>query len=145
MPKPKVAAPKPKVDLPSSKDKMALNLCASHFIHNEESLRSKIIDSLGTKACRVCNILEEDIKRTNGLARDAAAKIVIREMRRSASLPFGRKNYQEHFDYIYLWPNLQTTKLPDLYETPITEWLEEIKGKYGPSFSSSPAVSEPVS
>ena len=129
--------------LPSSKDTMVLNLGPSHFIHNEESLRSKIIDSLRTKACRVYNILEEDIKRSNGLARDAAAKIVIREMRPSASLPFGRKNYQEHFEYIYLWPNLQTTKLPDIYEAPVREWLEELKGKYGSS-SSCYAVSESV-
>jgi len=114
-----------------------MNLGPSHFIHNEESLRSKIIDSLTTKACRVYNILDEDIKRTDGLVKDAAAKIVIRQMRKSASLPFGRSNYQEHFDYIYIWPNLQTTKLPDEYEKPITEWLDELKTKYssGPSES----------
>lgn len=97
------------------------------FIDNEESLRSKIIGSLRTK---VYNITDEDIKRTNGLVRDAAAKIVIREMRPSASIPFGRKNYQEHFDYIYIWPDLRTTSLPDDYEEQIRQWLSELKVRY---------------
>jgi hypothetical protein len=51
-------------------------------------------------------------------------------MRKSASLPFGRKNYQENLDYIYIWPDLQTTKLPDAYSEQITEWLDEIRKKY---------------
>ena len=109
---------------------MPLNLTPNHFLHNEESLRSKIISNLGTNACRVYNIQLEDIQMTNGLVRDAVAKIIIRNMRKSASLPFGRKNYQENLDYIYIWPDLQTTKLPDAYSEQITEWLDEIGKKY---------------
>jgi hypothetical protein len=109
---------------------MPLNLTPNHFLHNEESLRSKIVTNLTTNACRVYNIQLEDIKKTNGLVRDAVAKIIIRNMRRSASLPFGRKNYQENLDYIYIWPDLQTTKLPDDYSEQITEWLDEIRKKY---------------
>ena len=109
---------------------MTLNLTPNHFLHNEESLRSKIVTNLGTHACRVYNILNEDIRRTDGLVRDAVAKIVIMDMRLSASLPFGRKNYQENLHYIYIWPDLQTTKLPDKYEEAITEWLGELRGKY---------------
>lgn len=111
---------------------MPLNLTPNHFLHNEESLRSKIVSNLGTNACRVYNIQLEDIQKTNGLVRDAVAKIIIRNMRRSASLPFGRKNYQENLDYIYIWPDLQTTKLPDDYSEQITEWLDEIRTKYTP-------------
>ena len=107
-----------------------MSFTANHFIHNEESLRSKIIDSLRTSACRVYHITDEDIKRTDGLASKAVAKIVIRGMRKSASLPFGRANYQQHFEYIYLWPNLQTTPLPDDFQGQITAWLNEIKVKY---------------
>ena len=109
---------------------MPLNLTPNHFLHNEESLRSKIVTNLRTNACRVYNIQLEDIKKTNGLVRDAVAKIIIRNMRKSASLPFGRKNYQENLDYIYIWPDLQTTKLPDDYSEQITEWLDEIRKKY---------------
>jgi hypothetical protein len=109
---------------------MTLNLTPNHFLHNEESLRSKIVTNLGTNACRVYNILNEDIRRTDGLVRDAVAKIVIRDMRLSASLPFGRKNYQENLHYIYIWPDLQTTKLPDKYQAEINEWLGELRGKY---------------
>jgi hypothetical protein len=109
---------------------MPLNLTPNHFLHNEESLRSKIVSNLGTNACRVYNIQLEDIQKTNGLVRDAVAKIIIRNMRKSASLPFGRKNYQENLDYIYIWPDLQTTKLPDAYSKQITEWLDEIGKKY---------------
>jgi hypothetical protein len=111
---------------------MPLNLTPNHFLHNEESLRSKIVTNLTTNACRVYNIQLEDIQKTNGLVRDAVAKIIIRNMRRSASLPFGRKNYQENLDYIYIWPDLQTTKLPDDYSEQITEWLDEIRTKYTP-------------
>jgi hypothetical protein len=111
---------------------MPLNLTPNHFLHNEESLRSKIVTNLTTNACRVYNIQLEDIQKTNGLVRDAVAKIIIRNMRRSASLPFGRKNYQENLDYIYIWPDLQTTKLPDAYSEQITEWLDEIRTKYTP-------------
>ena len=109
---------------------MTLNLTPNHFLHNEESLRSKIVTNLGTNACRVYNILNEDIRRTDGLVRDAAAKIVIRDMRLSASLPFGRKNYQENLHYIYIWPDLQTTKLPDKYDEAISQWLGELREKY---------------
>jgi len=109
---------------------MPLNLTPNHFLHNEESLRSKIVTNFTTNACRVYNIQLEDIQKTNGLVRDAVAKIIIRNMRKSASLPFGRKNYQENLDYIYIWPDLQTTKLPDAYSQQITEWLDEIGKKY---------------
>jgi hypothetical protein len=125
--------------MPSTTDKMALNLTPNHFLHNEESLRSKIVTNLGMNACRLYNILNEDIRRTNGLARDAAAKIVIRDMRLSASLPFGRKNYQENLHYIYIWPDLQTTKLPDKYEEAITEWLGELREKYATAGASAGA------
>jgi hypothetical protein len=74
------------------------------------------------------------------LARDAAAKIVIRDMRLSASLPFGRKNYQENLHYIYIWPDLQTTKLPDKYEEAITEWLGELREKYATADASAGAT-----
>ena len=116
--------------MPSTIYRMTLNLTPNHFLHNEESLRSKIVTNLGTNACRVYNILNEDIRRTDGLVRDAAAKIVIRDMRLSASLPFGRKNYQENLHYIYIWPDLQTTKLPDKYDEAISQWLGELREKY---------------
>jgi hypothetical protein len=61
---------------------------------------------------------------------DAVAKIIIRDIRITANLPFSRKNYQEHLAYIYIWPDLQTTKLPDEYNEQITEWLNELKKKY---------------
>lgn len=107
---------------------MPETLTIDMLMRNEETLQSIIKTNHGLKtyACRVYFIQEDDIKRTEGLVRDAVAKIVIRDMRVSSRRPPNHVNYQEHISRIYIWSNGQTTKLPDEYADAITQWLNEV-------------------
>ena len=110
-------------------------LTTEHLIQKEESLQSIIKTNHGLKtyACRVYFIQEDDIKQTEGLVRDAVAKIVIRDMRVSSRRPPNHVNYQEHISRIYIWSNAQTTRLPDEYADAITQWLIEVIQSISPS------------
>jgi hypothetical protein len=108
---------------------IATALTTDLLIKNEKSLQSIISENYGLKtyACRVYFIQDEDNVRTGGLTRDAIGKIVIREMRVSSRRPFNHVNYQEHVSRVYIWPDFQTTKLPDEYSDAILYWFNEIK------------------
>ena len=98
------------------------------LIRSESSLQSIIKANYGlnANACRVYYIQEEDNVRTQGLTRDAIAKIVIREMRVSSRRPPNHVNYQEHISRVYIWPDCRVTKLPDEYAAGIIEWINEV-------------------
>ena len=98
------------------------------LIRSESSLQSIIKANYGlnANACRVYYIQEEDNVRTQGLTRDAIAKIVIREMRVSSRRPPNHVNYQEHISRVYIWSDCRVTKLPDEYAAGIIEWINEV-------------------
>jgi hypothetical protein len=93
------------------------------LIEQEAYLQEKIQTNYGKDACRVHPIHEEDMEITNGLTRNAIAKIVIRKMEVSSRRGAYHTNYQEKIDRIYIWKNFQTTKLPWEYEEIIKVWL----------------------
>jgi hypothetical protein len=100
-------------------------LTLDYLLQNEKSLQSKINTNFGLNACKIYSINTEDIRRTEGLARDAIGKITIRELRVS-SRQGNRINYNEHIDRIYIWSDGLTTKLPDEFAEAISRWLGEI-------------------
>jgi hypothetical protein len=90
---------------------------------------------LNANACRVYYIQDEDNVRTQGLTRDAIAKIVIREMRVSSRRAFNHINYQQHVSRVYIWPDCTATRLPDEYADVIRHWLNEVVWSILPSES----------
>jgi hypothetical protein len=107
---------------------MPVTLTTDILIQNESSLQSMIKTNYGlnVNACRVYFIQDEDNLRTEGLTRDAVAKIVIREMRVSSRRAPNHVNYQEHVSRVYIWPNCMTTRLPDDYADAIIRWLNQV-------------------
>lgn len=113
------------------------------LIRNESSLQSIIKANYGlnVNACRVYYIQEEDNVQTQGLTRDAIAKIVIREMRVSSRRPPNHVNYQEHISRVYIWSDCRVTKLPDEYAAGIIEWINEVVLSI-PTSPSLPSIAE---
>ena len=116
---------------------MPVTLTAELLMQNESSLQSMIKTNYGlnVNACRVYFIQDEDNVRTEGLTRDAIAKIVIREMRVSSRRPPNHVNYQEHISRVYIWPNCTITKLPYEYADAIIQWINEVVLSISPSLS----------
>jgi hypothetical protein len=112
-------------------------LTTDMLMRNEPSLQSMIKTNYGlnANACRVYYIQDEDNVRTQGLTRDAIAKIVIREMRVSSRRAFNHVNYQEHVSRVYIWPDCTATRLPDEYADVIRHWLNEVVWSILPSES----------
>jgi len=112
-------------------------LTTDMLLRNEPSLQSMIKTNYGlnANACRVYYIQDEDNVRTQGLTRDAIAKIVIREMRVSSRRAFNHVNYQEHVSRVYIWPDCTATRLPDEYADVIRHWLNEVVWSILPSES----------
>ena len=96
-----------------------LNILMLH----EANLQEKIMTNYGKDACKVHPIHEEDNERTNGLTRNAIAKIVIRSMDITRHYPASHTTYEEKIQRIYIWKNCQTTSLPWEYSEIITGWL----------------------
>jgi hypothetical protein len=67
---------------------------------------------------------EDDIKKTDGLVRDAIGQIVVRELRPVRKGPDGRKDFQEFVDRIYVWANGQTTHT---HYKEITSWIAQLQ------------------
>ena len=116
---------------------MPVSLTTDLLMQKESSLQSiiKANNGLNVNACRVYFIQEEDNVRTEGLTRDAVAKIVIRDMRVSSRRPFNHINYQEHISRVYIWPDCRVTRLPDEYAHAIIQWLNEVVLSISPSDS----------
>jgi hypothetical protein len=112
-------------------------LTTDMLMRNEPSLQSMIKTNYGlnANACRVYYIQDEDNVRTQGLTRDAIAKIVIREMRVSSRRAFNHINYQQHVSRVYVWPDCTATRLPDEYADVIRHWLNEVVWSILPSES----------
>ncbi len=125
---------------------MPITLTTDLLMRNEPSLQSIIKSNYGlnVNACRVYYIQEEDHVRTQGLTRDAIAKIVIRDMRVSSRRPPNHVNYQEHISRVYIWPDCRITKLPDEYAGAIIEWINEVvlSISSSPSHPSLPSIAE---
>ena len=107
---------------------MPVTLTTDLLMQNEQSLQSiiKANNGLNVNACRVYFIQDEDNVRTEGLTRDAIAKIVIRDMRVSSRRPPNHVNYKEHISRVYIWPDCRITRLPDEYAESIIQWINEI-------------------
>jgi hypothetical protein len=116
---------------------MPVSLTTDLLMQKESSLQSiiKANNGLNVNACRVYFIQEEDNVRTEGLTRDAVAKIVIRDMRVSSRRPFNHINYQEHISRVYIWPDCRVTRLPDEYAEAIIQWINEVVLSISPSDS----------
>jgi len=106
-----------------------MTVTLNHLLHEEESLRSKIIN-IRPVTCRIYSVTEEDGNQTNGFSLNAIGKIVIREVREVLRKSGEHLNYQEHFDTIYIWPELLTSKIPEVYEKSVMDWLRFIQVKY---------------
>jgi hypothetical protein len=122
-----------------------MTLTADLLMRKESSLQSIIKANYGlnVNACRVYFIQEEDNVRTQGLTRDAVAKIVIRDMRVSSRRPPNHVNYQEHISRIYIWSDCRITKLPDEYADAIIQWLNEVVLSISASDSDSNSLALP--
>jgi hypothetical protein len=118
---------------------MPVTLTTELLMQKESSLQSMIKTNYGlnVNACRVYFIQEEDNLRTQGLTRDAVAKIVIRDMRVSSRRPPNHVNYQEHISRIYIWSNCTITKLPYEYADAIIQWINEVVLSISPFDSNS--------
>jgi hypothetical protein len=116
---------------------MPVSLTTDLLMQKESSLQSiiKANNGLNVNACRVYFIQEEDNVRTEGLTRDAVAKIVIRDMRVSSRRPPNHVNYQEHINRVYIWSDCRITKLPDEYAEAIIQWINEVVLSISPSDS----------
>ena len=93
----------------------------NHLLYEEEFLRSKIIN-IRPVTCRIYPVSEVDRGETSVIG-----KIVIREMREVFR---ESERYQEHFDTIYIWAELLTSKIPEDYEKSVVDWLRYIQDKY---------------
>ena len=93
------------------------------LMEQEANLQEMIQTNYGKDGCRVLAIHDEDMELTNGLTRNAIAKIVIRRMEVTSRRPPDHTNYQEKIERIYIWENFQTTKLPWEYSERIKRWL----------------------
>jgi len=89
----------------------------------EASLQEKITTNYGHGACTIHPIHHEDMERTNGLVKNAIGKIVLRDMRVTKRHAYGRQDWLEHVDRVYIWANKMTTRIPEAYEDTIISWL----------------------
>ena len=106
---------------------MPVTLTTDLLIQNEPSLQSIIKTNYGLNvSCSVYYIQDEDNVRTEGLTKDAVAKIVIRDMRVISRKPFDRIDFKEHIERIYVWSDCKVTNLPDEYADAILQWINEV-------------------
>ena len=106
---------------------MPVTLTTDLLIQNEPSLQSIIKTNYGLNvSSRVYYIQDEDNVRTEGLTKDAIAKIVIRDIRVISRKPFDRIDFKEHIERIYVWSDCRVTKLPDEYADAILQWINEV-------------------
>lgn len=106
---------------------MPTTLTSDLLIQNEPSLQSIIKTNYGLNvSCSVYYIQDEDNIQTEGLTKDAIAKIVIRDIRVISRKPFDRIDFKEHIKKIYVWSDCRVTKLPDEYADAILQWINEV-------------------
>ena len=106
---------------------MPSSLTTDLLIQNEPSLQSIIKTNYGLNvSSRVYYIQDEDNVQTQGLTKDAIAKIIIRDMRVISRKPFDRIDFKEHIDTVYVWSDCRVTKLPDEYADAILQWINEV-------------------